>query len=1173
MGHRGGKVHPGRAALGAARAVALWTLGAGALAAQPLAFFGDRSLPPFEYLVDGEPRGATVDLARAVGRVLRRPVEIHLLPWAEAQARLLAGEGDALTQFGRSPQREEQFAFSRPLPPTEFALFVRAGSAGAFSNERLSGRRIGGAAGGLPRQWLARERPMAELVLVDNLRDGVRQLLRGEIDAFAAPAWPALWLLEDEGIGGVTKLPPLFQSRPDIAVRRADTELLAQIDAALLRLERSGEIERINDRWSPERVYLFTGSTVWFGKLAASVTLAALIALAGVALLLWRQRSRLRAEVEQRRLAEARIHRFQTLTGALGQAATPEQVGAVVVDHAAGLVDSPLACVAQLSRSGREWQTIGVSGYAHEVAQRHRHLHVGNGLPFDVVVVGNAPLVFANRAAVLAAHPEWATALEGMTQGALYVAALRATPTSSGAALPIGALSFAWPQSRGFDAELLEQLAALTGLVAQALERAQLRSAEQRSAAMQAALQHTKSALGDVDGVAAACALIAREGAAHLGAVRGEVALFAVAPAPGEAPAPDTLLQRAGSGPDAPDARESTPLRVDADTPLARAAASGQPVYGGGEGAPASARMQVALPLFAHPVGGATVVAGATRIGAVLFEFEAPRELDPEERLFLETLAGIAARSIERCQLIERLRTSLQRSEAEHRQLDALVEQFPVGMIVVEAPSGRILRSSRAAAKIAGVAGMQAGEEIQAQGWRARRYPGEGAGAGAGEGSGQRIDGRDWPLARVLRTGEATAPELLELERPDGGRRIVDTMATPIRDGAGRMLAAAALFIDVTEQIGAQQRQRETDLRLSLAMASTGMGNWDFDLASGEGIWNAQMYRLLGMPAGDGREHGGSFMSHIVAQDRPGVEAQMARAFSEEGDFEATFRILRDDGELRWLLWRGRVLRGHGAGARMMGINLDVTPLMQAREQLESVNRQKDELLAMVSHELRNPLAPIASAAELLARAGEREAVRTPAVEVIQRQLKLLERLVDDLLEFSRIRYGRLELQREVVGLADAVAHACDSMRPLLERQRQTLVVELPPGEPLCVNADPQRLAQMVGNLIGNAAKYTPPGGRIEVSAQCEQGQCALRVRDNGRGIAPEFLPLIFDMFTQDLDSTGVPDSGLGLGLAIVKRLAELHGGTVVAESAGVGRGACFTLRLPAAHRAAVRAA
>jgi signal transduction histidine kinase len=247
----------------------------------------------------------------------------------------------------------------------------------------------------------------------------------------------------------------------------------------------------------------------------------------------------------------------------------------------------------------------------------------------------------------------------------------------------------------------------------------------------------------------------------------------------------------------------------------------------------------------------------------------------------------------------------------------------------------------------------------------------------------------------------------------------------------------------------------------------------------------------------------------------------------------------------------------------------DVTELAKARHAAEAANRTKDEFLAMLGHELRNPLAPILTALGLMrlrgVEAGERER------KIIERQVRHLVRLIDDLLDISRITRGKIRLRLEPIELNEVVAKAIELASPLLEQHQHALETDVP-RQGLGVTADPARLAQVIGNLLMNSAKYTPPGGHIRVAARAEQEEVVLSVRDTGIGIDAAMLPSIFDLFTQDHQAIDRAQGGLGLGLAIVRNFVRLHGGSVSAFSEGRGRGSEFVIRLPKLDAAKVPA-
>jgi CheY-like chemotaxis protein/anti-sigma regulatory factor (Ser/Thr protein kinase) len=239
-----------------------------------------------------------------------------------------------------------------------------------------------------------------------------------------------------------------------------------------------------------------------------------------------------------------------------------------------------------------------------------------------------------------------------------------------------------------------------------------------------------------------------------------------------------------------------------------------------------------------------------------------------------------------------------------------------------------------------------------------------------------------------------------------------------------------------------------------------------------------------------------------------------------------------------------------------------VTAEKAARASADEASRAKDEFLAMLGHELRNPLAPIVTALHLMRLQGSGSLERERAV--IERQVSHLVRLVDDLLDVSRVVRGELRLERAPVEVATVVADAIEVAGPLVEERRHRLTVSVPRSG-LLLDADAERIAQVVTNLVTNAAKYTPSGGQITVLARADDGQIRLEVADDGAGIAPELLPVVFDPFTQGRQGLDRKDGGLGLGLAIARQLIVAHGGTIEARSAGPGRGTTMVVHLPRA--------
>ncbi len=272
----------------------------------------------------------------------------------------------------------------------------------------------------------------------------------------------------------------------------------------------------------------------------------------------------------------------------------------------------------------------------------------------------------------------------------------------------------------------------------------------------------------------------------------------------------------------------------------------------------------------------------------------------------------------------------------------------------------------------------------------------------------------------------------------------------------------------------------------------------------------------------------------------------------------------------RWFLMHAA--RANCAPAAVVISHTDITERVRAErsrselmEKLRESDRRKDEFLATLAHELRNPLAPIRNAIHVLqmdageAHWGPRDLAM---LEIAERQAQHLNRLVDDLLEVSRITRGKIELKKQRIDLADVLRNALETARPSIERGRHKLEIALP-TEPVMVNGDPVRLAQLFTNLLNNAAKYTDPGGTISLTAEAKDGAAVVVVRDNGVGIPGDMLPHVFDLFTQVDRTLGRAQGGIGVGLALVRRIAEMHGGAVEARSDGLGKGSAFTIRLP----------
>ncbi|MFO0960404.1 MAG: PAS domain S-box protein [Isosphaeraceae bacterium] len=312
----------------------------------------------------------------------------------------------------------------------------------------------------------------------------------------------------------------------------------------------------------------------------------------------------------------------------------------------------------------------------------------------------------------------------------------------------------------------------------------------------------------------------------------------------------------------------------------------------------------------------------------------------------------------------------------------------------------------------------------------------------------------------------------------------------------------------------------------------------------------------------------------IHPEDLPGAVELWAHSVRTGEPYRAEYRVRRArDGEYRWWLAEGVPIRDdRGAIVRWFGTCTDIHELRLAQQELREADRRKDEFLATLAHELRNPLAPIRSAVQVVKAKGFTDPDLVWSRDVIDRQVGQMARLLDDLLDISRISRNTLELRRERVPLATVLEKAVETSRPLIEQMGHALAVEMP-DEPIALDADEARLAQVFSNLLNNAAKYSDRGGRIWLAAERRGPEAAVIVRDEGIGIDPADLPHVFELFSQATPALDRALGGLGIGLSLVRGLVELHGGTVEARSEGHGRGSEFVVRLPASDPAGSDAA
>ena len=406
----------------------------------------------------------------------------------------------------------------------------------------------------------------------------------------------------------------------------------------------------------------------------------------------------------------------------------------------------------------------------------------------------------------------------------------------------------------------------------------------------------------------------------------------------------------------------------------------------------------------------------------------------------------------------------------------------------------------------------------------------------------------------------------MRLRRHDGTYRWFLARAMPLRNEEGEATCWFGSSTDIDDRRRFEEALRVSEQRAWLAMELAQVSTWTWNPRDNRISGDARWYAMLGVDP-DTELDLDRIGRRIHRDDWPRVQAALLATLAPDSDghFSEEYRWLHLDGSTRWATVRGQMQYREDARRRrplrMIGSAIDVTRRRNNEERLRDADRRKDEFLATLAHELRNPLAPLRTSLHIL-RMDVGEADRHRTLAVMERQVAQLVRLVDDLLEVSRITRGKIALHKERVDVADIVDQAVETSRPLLDAAHHGLELRLPP-EPLMLEADPVRIAQVLSNLLNNAAKYTEPGGRIVLSAAREDGELVLRVEDNGAGIAPDQLARVFDLFSQADRTLHRAQGGLGIGLTLVRQLVELHGGRVRASSAGIGQGSCFEVRLP----------
>jgi PAS domain S-box-containing protein len=503
----------------------------------------------------------------------------------------------------------------------------------------------------------------------------------------------------------------------------------------------------------------------------------------------------------------------------------------------------------------------------------------------------------------------------------------------------------------------------------------------------------------------------------------------------------------------------------------------------------------------------------------------------------------------------KRCQEAAEMAARERDRLNTLLETIPTGILIADA-SGKLVGGNPAMDSIWGAGypmAESAGDYAIYKGWWA-----DGA-----ERHGQPLAIHEWPMSRALR-GEDGIRAVVDIEPFDapGVRRTVLITAAPIRDAAGRVEGALVAQIDISEQVRAEAALRESEIKFRAIANAIPHLVWSCLPGGTHDFFNDRWYEYTGLPPGPADTERWPEIVHPDDRARAGQLWQQALASGKP--YEIEYRLgYHPTGEYRWCLTRAVPVHGpDGRLIRWLGTVTDVHEQRLTADELRRAAAKKDEFLAMLAHELRNPLAPIKAAADLLKLAGGDNRRLGQAAGIIDRQVRHMTELVDDLLDVSRVTRGLVELERQPIDMKTVVSSAVEQVKPLIEARTHALHVHAGAAH-ASVYGDHTRLVQVLVNLLGNAAKYTPHGGRIDVDVQVEQDMVRVAVADNGSGIEASLLPCVFDIFTQGVRTPDRSQGGLGIGLALVKSLVALHGGQVRAHSDGPGRGSVFEVMLP----------
>jgi signal transduction histidine kinase len=512
--------------------------------------------------------------------------------------------------------------------------------------------------------------------------------------------------------------------------------------------------------------------------------------------------------------------------------------------------------------------------------------------------------------------------------------------------------------------------------------------------------------------------------------------------------------------------------------------------------------------------------------------------------------------------------------QAKADEFETLFRRTPVGLVVATDPDCRHVTGNAALAEMLGV--PAAGEFSFAQ-------PDQGAAPFRFYSGRRELALSDLPPYAAAMRGEESQGVEYTVVRADGSTLQLLAYATPLRASDGSPRGAVGAFVDVTERTRKNLHLRETQARLEaseqrveLAQDVGRVGFFEYDFTRDATVWTSGMNKLFGIGGGGFAGSWAAWGEMVEPEDFAKVRAAVDAAVAARASTVTyDYRARRRDGNNRVLASRALLLYSEaGTAQRMVGVAVDVTEQhvsanerslllareQEARQEAERANRSKDEFLAMFSHEMRNPLGAIAAAAEVLNRLGGQKPDEIRARDVIRRQIHHLTRMMEDVLDVTRVVKGKVTLARAPLDLAAAVQRAASALNVTGRLRDHRLELDLAPA---WINADSTRIEQIASNLLTNAAKYTPAGGTISVKVAAEGESALLAVSDSGAGIPSEMLERVFDLFVQVDRGATARQGGLGVGLTLVRRLTELHGGSVIAMSEGLDRGSRFEVRFP----------